>query len=252
MSGCGAGFCDPIGSSQRVEVESLLTFSMTDVTLAPYQEQYIDLSLRSGVLRFGGPFTLKSGRKSPYFFNAGLFNTGYKLQKVAECYANRIVDSGIEFDVLFGPAYKGIPLVAATAMALAKDHGRDVAFCFNRKEAKTHGEGGNLIGAPLKGRVLVIDDVITAGTAINEAVDIIRAQEDAHLCGVVVALDRQERATEDSSESAIMQVEKRLGINVFSVITLEQIIKFLEKTRGNENKKDIESMYEYRRVYGSS
>lgn len=225
---------------------------MTGLSLAPYQEQYIELSLNSGILRFGGPFTLKSGRKSPYFFNAGLFNTGSKIQKVAECYANRIVDSGVEFDVLFGPAYKGIPLVAATVMALAKDHGRDVSFCFNRKEAKTHGEGGNLIGAPLKGRVLVIDDVITAGTAINEAVDIINSQEDAKLCGVVIALDRQERATEDSPESAITQVEKRLGINVYSVITLEHIIEYMEKTRGEEYRKDIESMREYRRVYGSS
>ena len=137
-------------------------------------------------------------------------------------------------------------------MALAKDHGRDVSFCFNRKEAKTHGEGGNLIGAPLKGRVLVIDDVITAGTAINEAVDIINSQEDAKLCGVVIALDRQERATEDSPESAITQVEKRLGINVYSVITLEHIIEYMEKTRGEEYRKDIESMREYRRVYGSS
>ena len=225
---------------------------MTGLSLAPYQEQYIELSLNSGILRFGGPFTLKSGRKSPYFFNAGLFNTGSKIQKVAECYANRIVDSGVEFDVLFGPAYKGISLVAATAMALAKDHGRDISFCFNRKEAKTHGEGGNLIGAPLKGRVLVIDDVITAGTAINEAVDIINSQEDAKLCGVVIALDRQERATEDSPESAITQVEKRLGINVYSVITLEHIIEYMEKTRGEEYRKDIESMREYRRVYGSS
>ncbi|WFD35833.1 hypothetical protein MCUN1_002701 [Malassezia cuniculi] len=228
------------------------TTEKQEVRLAPYQEEYIELSLKSDILRFGGPFTLKSGRKSPYFFNAGLFNTGSKIQKVAECYANRIVDSGVEFDVLFGPAYKGIPLVAATAMALAKDHGRDVAFCFNRKEAKTHGEGGNLIGAPLKGRVLVIDDVITAGTAINEAVEIINAQEDARLCGVVIALDRQERATEESPESAITQVEKRLGIKVYSVVTLEHIIKYMEKTRGDEHRKDIESMYEYRRIYGSS
>ena len=211
-------------------------------SLVPYQAEYIDLALQWNILRFGGPYTLKSGRQSPYFFNAGLFNSGMKLQKMAECYANRIVDSGVEFDVLFGPAYKGIPLVAATALALSKNHGRDVNFCFNRKEAKTHGEGGNLIGAPLKGRVLVIDDVITAGTAINEAVDIINAQEDAKLVGVVIALDRQERASDDTTESAITQVEKRLGIKVYSVVTLEQIIKHMETTRGDAARADIESL----------
>lgn len=232
---------------------------MSEASLKPYQSEYIDLALQWDILRFGGPFTLKSGRKSPYFFNAGLFNSGLKLQKMAECYANRIVDSGVEFDVLFGPAYKvcylhlniqGIPLVAATALALAKNHGRDVAFCFNRKEAKTHGEGGNLVGAPLKGRVLVVDDVITAGTAINEAVDIINAQPDAKLIGVVIALDRQERASEDTQESAIMQVEKRLGIKVYSVVTLDQIIKHMEQTRGDAARADIESMQEYRKRYG--
>ena len=147
---------------------------------------------------------------------------------------------------------QGIPLVAATAIALAKNHGRDVNFCFNRKEAKTHGEGGNLVGAPLKGRVLVVDDVITAGTAINEAVDIINAQPDAKLEAVVIALDRQERASEESPESAIMQVEKRLGIKVYSVVTLDQIIKHMEQTRGEEARKDIESMVDYRARYGTS
>jgi len=140
--------------------------------------------------------------------------------------------------------------VAATALALAKNHGRDVNFCFNRKEAKTHGEGGNLIGAPLKGRVLVVDDVITAGTAINEAVDIINAQPDAKLIGVVIALDRQERATEDAPESAIMQVERRLGIKVYSVITLSQIIQHMSNTRGDSARADIESMQAYRTRYG--
>lgn len=220
--------------------------------VAPYQAEYIDLALQWDILRFGGPYKLKSGRESPYFFNAGLFNTGLKLQKMAECYANRIVDSGVEFDVLFGPAYKGIPLVAATALALAKNHGRDVGFCFNRKEAKTHGEGGNLIGAPLQGRVLIVDDVITAGTAINEAVDIIHAQPGASLAGVVIALDRQERASEDTHESAITQVEKRLGIKVYSVVTLAQIIEHMKTTRGDAARADIESMQAYRAKYGST
>ncbi|WFD32444.1 hypothetical protein MSPP1_003491 [Malassezia sp. CBS 17886] len=218
--------------------------------LAPYQAEYIDLALKWDILRFGGPFQLKSGRLSPYFFNAGLFNSGYKVMKMAECYANCIVESGVEFDVLFGPAYKGIPLVTATAIALAKNHGRDVPFCFNRKEAKTHGEGGNLVGAPLTGRVLVVDDVITAGTAINEAVDIINAQPDAKLQAVVIALDRQERAKEDSPESAIMQVEDRLHVKVHSVVTLAQIIRHLEETGGEAKQKDIASMRAYRERYG--
>ena len=225
---------------------------MSDITLQPYQSEYIDLALKWNILRFGGPFKLKSGRESPYFFNAGLFNTGHKLQKMAECYANRIVESGIEFDVLFGPAYKGIPLVAATALELARIHGRDVPFCFNRKQTKSYGEGGNLIGAPLQGRVLVVDDVITAGTAINEAVDIISAQPDASMVGVVIALDRQERASEETTESAIMQVEKRLGVKVYSVVTLTQIIKHMEVTRGDSARADIESMQAYRQKYGSS
>lgn len=142
--------------------------------------------------------------------------------------------------------------MAATALALAKNHGRDVNFCFNRKEAKTHGEGGNLVGAPLKGRVLVVDDVITAGTAINETVDIINAQPDAKLAGVVIALDRQERASEDTTESAIMQVEKRLGVSVYSVVTLDQIIEHMEQTRGDAARADIESMQAYRERYGCS
>ncbi|PKI85710.1 hypothetical protein MVES1_000025 [Malassezia vespertilionis] len=222
----------------------------SSAALAPYQAEYIELALKWDIIRFGGPYTLKSGRQSPYFFNAGLFDTGLKLQKMAECYADCIVESGIEFDMMFGPAYKGIPLVAATAMALAKNHGKDVPFCFNRKEAKTHGEGGNLVGAPLRGRVLVIDDVITAGTAINEAVVIINSQHNARLTAVVIALDRQERASEESNESAIMQVEQRLGVKVYSVVTLSQIIEHMKHTRGEETKDDIEGMLAYREKYG--
>ncbi|KAN0064690.1 orotate phosphoribosyltransferase [Thecaphora frezii] len=229
--------------------------SSTSVTLAPYQSSYIDLALSSGILRFDGPFTLKSGRSSPYFFNAGLFNTGSKIAKVAECYAQRIIDSGVEFDVLFGPAYKGIPLAAATAMALQLHHGLDVGYCFNRKEAKTHGEGGSLVGAPLKGRVLILDDVITAGTAINEAMQILHSQPDAKLVGVVIALDRQEKSSQDGVEgetSAIKQVEKRYNTNVYSVVNLDQIIEFMSKDESDEVRQKVQSMKEYRKRYGVS
>ncbi|EPQ29356.1 uncharacterized protein PFL1_03111 [Pseudozyma flocculosa PF-1] len=227
------------------------------VSLAAYQSDYIQLALDSDILRFDGPFTLKSGRSSPYFFNAGLFNTGSKVAKVAECYAKRIVESGVEFDVLFGPAYKGIPLAAATALALHAHHGIDVGFCFNRKEAKTHGEGGSLVGAPLKGRVLILDDVITAGTAINEAMDIIFSQPEAKLAGVVIALDRQEKSSKDGVEgetSAIMEVEKRYNTKVYSVVNLDQIIEYMKTKdqQGTAYGKQIEGMTEYRARYGVS
>ncbi|SOV05015.1 related to NCL1 - tRNA (cytosine-5-)-methyltransferase / probable Orotate phosphoribosyl transferase [Ustilago sp. UG-2017a] len=224
------------------------------VELAPYQSEYIQLALNSCILKFEGPYTLKSGRLSPYFFDAGLFNTGAKVTKVAECYAKRIVKSGVQFDVLFGPAYKGIPLAAATAMALQLNHGIDVGFCFNRKEAKTHGEGGSLVGAELKGRVLILDDVITAGTAINEAMDILVSQPSAQLAGVVIALDRQEKSQKDGvpgTTSAITEVEKRYNTKVYSVVTLDQIIEFMKRDAGAYGEK-IEKMNEYRIEYGTS
>lgn len=157
-----------------------------------YQREFLDFALDTGVLRFG-EFTLKSGRISPYFFNAGLFNTGASLAKLGRYYAQTIVNSGIEFDVLYGPAYKGIPLAAATAAALYDQHGLNTAYAFNRKEAKDHGEGGIIVGHPLEGGVLIIDDVISAGTSVRESVDIIQTQK-AHTAGVVIALDRQEKA----------------------------------------------------------
>ena len=224
------------------------------VELAPYQSEYIQLALDSSILKFDGPYTLKSGRLSPYFFNAGLFNTGAKVAKVAECYAKRIVESGVEFDVLFGPAYKGIPLAAATAMALQLQHGRDVGFCFNRKEAKTHGEGGSLVGAELKGRVLILDDVITAGTAINEAMDILASQPAAQLAGVVIALDRQEKSQKDGlpgQTSAIQEVEKRYSTKVYSVVTLDQIIEFMKRD-ADKYGENVTKMNEYRIMYGTS
>jgi orotate phosphoribosyltransferase len=154
-------------------------------SMKPYQRQFIEFALSKQVLKFG-EFTLKSGRKSPYFFNAGLFNTGRDLALLGRFYAEALVDSGIEFDLLFGPAYKGIPIATTTAVALAEHHDRDLPYCFNRKEAKTHGEGGNLVGSPLQGRVMLVDDVITAGTAIRESMEIIQAQG-AQLAGVLIS-----------------------------------------------------------------
>lgn len=172
--------------------------------MQPYQRDFIRFAIDRGVLRFG-EFTLKSGRTSPYFFNAGLFNTGSALAELGRCYAAAIVDSKISFDVLFGPAYKGIPLAATTAVALADQHKLDVPWCFNRKEAKDHGEGGSLVGAPLAGDVLIIDDVITAGTAIREVMQIINAQQ-AKAAGVLIALNREERG--NGELSAIQEVEE--------------------------------------------
>ena len=188
-----------------------------------YQHDFLRFAIDNQVLRFG-EFTLKSGRSSPYFFNAGLFNTGGLLARLGRFYAEAIVAAGVGFDVLFGPAYKGIPLAAATAIALADQHGQDLPWCFNRKEAKDHGEGGNLVGAPLAGRVLIIDDVITAGTAVRESFDIINAAG-ATPAGILISLDRQERGR--GARSAIQEIEAEYGIPVVSIVTLDQLIDFL-------------------------
>ena len=185
-----------------------------------YQREFIRFAIERGVLRFGS-FTLKSGRTSPYFFNAGLFNSGLALAQLGRFYAAAVVESGIAFDVLFGPAYKGIPLAAATAVALAEQHQLDLPWCFNRKEAKTHGEGGNLIGAPLRGHVLIVDDVITAGTAIRESLQIIRDQN-AVAAGVLIALDRQERG--QGSRSAAQEVTAEFGIPVLAITRLDDLL----------------------------
>lgn len=221
----------------------------TSSQLQPYQEEYLSLLLSSNILYFGGPFTLKSGRKSPYFFNAGLFCTGESIASIASCYAQRIIESGIEFDVIFGPAYKGIPLAATVAMALHLHHNRSVGFCYNRKEAKTHGEGGVLVGAELKGRVLILDDVMTAGTAINEAVSYISSSSEATLAGVCIALDRQERISDEDNRSTVGVVSNRLGVPVLSVVGLDQIILYLEEKGGYS--KEIAGMKQYREQYGA-
>ncbi len=210
-----------------------------------YQREFLDFALDAGALRFG-EFTLKSGRKSPYFFNAGLFNTGLRLARLGRYYASAIVDSGIEFDLLFGPAYKGIPLAAVTCAALADQHQRDLPYAFNRKEVKDHGEGGDIVGSPLKGRILIIDDVISAGTSVRESVDIIRAHE-AEPAGVIIALDRQERGRDQ--RSAIAQVEADFGIPVASIARLEDLASYLgEQPNGLEQLKRIQA---YRDLYGS-
>lgn len=186
-----------------------------------YQQAFLDLAIAQGVLKFG-EFTLKSGRLSPYFFNAGLFQSGSALAQLGRFYAQAIVDAGVGFDMLFGPAYKGIPLVAATAIALYEHHGKDYPYAFNRKEAKAHGEGGTIVGAALQGRVLVIDDVITAGTAIRESAELVQAQG-ASLAGVAISLDRQERGT--GEKSAVQEVEALYGIQVISIVGLQEVIK---------------------------
>ena len=209
------------------------------------REHFIQFLLDAGVLKLGS-FTLKSGRQSPYFFNAGLINTGEQIAQLARAYASTIHNSGIGFDVLFGPAYKGIPLAATTAMALAEFHQMDVPFAYNRKEAKDHGEGGLIVGADLKGKVLIIDDVITAGTAIRESIDLIRAHG-AEPAGVVVALDRMEKG--QGERSAIQEVEAEFGIPVLSIITLADIIDFLNE-HAHRYADVLAAMQAYRQQYG--
>jgi orotate phosphoribosyltransferase len=190
-----------------------------------FQREFLELALRLGVLRFGR-FTLKSGRESPYFFNAGLFDTGRAIAGLGRAYAAALTRSTLGYDLLFGPAYKGIPLVTATAAALAEQHGQDVPYCFNRKEAKDHGEGGRIVGRALAGRVLIVDDVITAGTAIRESIDLIRAAG-ATPAGVLLALDREERGRE-SARSAVQEVRDSFGLPVVSILTLTDLIAGLE------------------------
>ena len=210
-----------------------------------YQNDFVDFMLEIGALKFG-EFTLKSGRVSPYFFNAGQFNQGNHLSQLGQFYAQAIEASGIKFDVLFGPAYKGIPLAAATAIALNDSFNRSVPYSFNRKEAKDHGEGGNIVGHPLEGDILIIDDVITAGTAIREAKDIISANG-AKTKGVVVALDRQEKGKGELS--AIQEVENNFGIAVVSIINLSHIVDYL---KANNDKNIISRIESYRSQYGIS
>ena len=211
-----------------------------------YQLQFLEFVIEHQILKFG-EFELKSGRISPYFFNAGLFNSGKKLDFLAKSYAEAIVESNLTFDVLFGPAYKGIPLVSTTAIALAKNYDIDKPFAFNRKEAKQHGEKGLIVGANLQGRILILDDVITAGTAIREVVDII-GSAGASASGIAVALDRQERGLGELS--AIQEIEQMLNISVISIINLENIISYLSSTKDNELLKYLDGVVKYRKLFG--
>jgi orotate phosphoribosyltransferase len=210
-----------------------------------YQRQFLDFAIDLQVLRFG-EFKLKSGRISPYFFNAGLFNSGNALARLGQYYAEAIVHAGIGFDVLFGPAYKGIPLVAATAVALARDHARDLPWCFNRKESKDHGEGGMVVGAELRGRVLIIDDVITAGTAIRESM-LLLEQTGAQAVGVVISLDRQERG-QNTELSAIQEIGQTYGIPVISVVSLDNVIDYLQQRSAYSDV--LPAVHAYRQRYG--
>ncbi|MCU8491561.1 orotate phosphoribosyltransferase [Vibrio vulnificus] len=209
-----------------------------------YQREFIEFALEKQVLKFG-EFTLKSGRKSPYFFNAGLFNTGRDLARLGRFYAAALANSGIEFDVLFGPAYKGIPIATTTAVALADHHDIDTPYCFNRKEAKDHGEGGNLVGSALEGRIMLVDDVITAGTAIRESMEIIQANG-ADLAGVLVAIDRQEKGKGELS--AIQEVERDFACAVISIVSLSDLITFLEEK--GDAAEHLDAVKAYRAQYG--
>jgi len=209
-----------------------------------YQKQFIEFAIEKQVLKFG-EFTLKSGRVSPYFFNAGLFNTGRDLARLGRFYAAALQDSGIQYDLLFGPAYKGIPIATTTAVALSNDHDLNIPYCFNRKEAKTHGEGGNLVGSELSGKVMLVDDVITAGTAIRESMDIIQAHK-AQLAGVLIALDRQEKGK--AKLSAIQEVERDYNATVISIVQLADVVTYLQTLP--EMQQHLDSVQAYREQYG--
>lgn len=209
-----------------------------------YQKHFIQLALKCQALKFG-EFTLKSGRISPYFFNAGQFQSGSALANIGRCYAQALKRSAVSYDMLFGPAYKGIPLAAATAIALADQHDEDVPYCFNRKEAKTHGEGGSLVGSPLAGRVVVVDDVITAGTAVREVLQLIEHAE-ATPAAILIGLNRQEKGL--GERSAIQEIEEESGVPVISIIDLKDIMVYLEDTGAQPEL--IKRMANYRHNYG--
>ncbi|MDV7104181.1 orotate phosphoribosyltransferase [Vibrio sp. TH_r3] len=209
-----------------------------------YQREFIEFALEKEVLKFG-QFTLKSGRISPYFFNAGLFNTGRDLARLGRFYAAALMDSGIAYDVLFGPAYKGIPIATTTAVALADHHDVDTPYSFNRKEAKDHGEGGNLVGSALEGRIMLVDDVITAGTAIRESMEIIQSNG-AELAGVLVAIDRQEKGKGELS--AIQEVERDFQCQIVSIVSLSDLISYLEEK--GMSSEHLQKVKEYKALYG--
>jgi len=212
-----------------------------------YQQEFLNFAIENDVLKFG-EFTLKSGRVSPYFFNFGLFQTGSSLAKLGDYYAQSIVDSGIEFDMLFGPAYKGIPLVSVIAATLYEKHGRDYPYAYNRKEVKDHGEGGNIVGAPLQGKVLIVDDLISAGTAIREAASIVEGNS-ATLAGIALCIDRQEKG-QAGDKSAAQEVKDDFGIPVLHVIGLDSVIQHIETSAKDDDL--LQRIHAYRERYGVS
>ena len=211
-----------------------------------YQREFLDFAIDCQALRFGR-FTLKSGRVSPYFFNTGMFNTGERLARLGGFYARAVLDAGSPFDMVFGPAYKGVPLACALAIALAREHERDVPYAFNRKEAKTYGEGGIIVGHPLQGRILIVDDVISAGTSVRESVEIIHAAGAAP-AGVAIAIDRQERGSE--ALSAVQQVEQQLGLKVVSIANLDTLLRYLA-VQDDGSRGHYQAIEEYRGQYGA-
>jgi len=240
---------DAINIVRQKKIKKSQECQSSEEEILPYQQEFIDFALTQQVLKFGS-FKLKSGRISPYFFNAGLFSSGDSLLQLGRFYAEAIVRSGVEFDVLFGPAYKGIPLVTAVSMCLASEYGIKKDFAYNRKEPKDHGEGGQLVGTSMTGkRVLIVDDVITAGTAIREAMEFLEGAE-AIPAGVCLALDRQEKTTEDSTRSAVQEVENQYQIPVVSVIGLNHLATFLKD--GGHGDEISEAIRNYREVYGVS
>jgi orotate phosphoribosyltransferase len=225
--------------------EQQFYWGLLGLIMQNYQRDFIEFAIKQGVLKFG-EFTLKSGRVSPYFFNAGLFNTGKALAEIGRFYAAALEDAGIEYDVIFGPAYKGIPLATTLSVALFDKYGKDVPYVFNRKEAKAHGEGGTLVGSALEGRVLIVDDVITAGTAIREVMSMIEAAPGAKPAATLIALDRQEKGK--AEESAIQEVERDYGIPVISIVKLEQVLAYVADQP--ELKQYAASIEAYRNKYG--
>ena len=213
--------------------------------MKPHQRQFLDFAIASQALRFGD-FTLKSGRQSPYFFNAGLFHSGTKLERLGYFYAAALMDAAVEFDMLFGPAYKGIPLAASCAIALATHFQRDVDYAFDRKEVKDHAEGGLLVGAPLRGRVVIVDDVISAGISVKQAVQMIQAQG-AQVSGVLIALDRQERGA--TERSAVAELEQQLGIGVTSIVRLDDLVNYLASSE--QPPESLHAIQGYRERYGA-
>ncbi|MAI81987.1 MAG: orotate phosphoribosyltransferase [Gammaproteobacteria bacterium] len=211
-----------------------------------YKQKFIEMSIQIGALKFG-EFELKSGRVSPYFFNMGLFSTGQALKNIGDFYASALEESNIEFDMLFGPAYKGIPLASVMSASLFMNHDKDVPFVYNRKEKKDHGEGGRIVGPPLSGKIVIVDDVITAGTAIKEASQIIR-ETGAEISGIIIAIDRQEKGA--GEYSAVQEASSKLGVPVISIVNLDQILAFV-KNSSSELEDHVEAIESYRKEYGA-